>query len=169
MVELEHEVECFGSSFSDLVKSYTSYVESINNWLQHCIVQPKERVKGRRAFSPRRAVAPPIFVMSRDWSAGVRSLPSQEVSDGISKLLCHIRRVLMEEEMKKKELSLSDQNGDMIKMNLSKIHGSLTKVFDRLTNYCEGSMKMYEEIKERSESAGNLYLNYRPQPKPSSI
>ncbi|KAK1432401.1 hypothetical protein QVD17_09297 [Tagetes erecta] len=169
MVELEHEVECFGSSYLDLVKSYTSYVESINNWLQNCIVQPKERVKGRRAFSPRRAVAPPIFVMCRDWSVGVGSLPSKEASDGIKELLCHIRRVLMEEEMKKKELSLSDQNGDMMKMNLSKIYGSLTKVFDRLTNYCEDSLKMYEEIKERSENAGNLYSNYRPQPKPSII
>ncbi|KAI3784317.1 hypothetical protein L1987_43415 [Smallanthus sonchifolius] len=172
MTELEQEVECFRLSFSDLVKSYTSYVESINNWLQNCIVQPKERVKGRRAFSPR--VGPPIFVMCRDWSAGIRTLPSQRLSDVIKEFLCHVHRISIEEETKKKELSLIE-NGDVMKMDdvvgsdLSMIHGSLTKVFDRLTNYCEESLKMYEEMKEKSESAGNLYSNYRPPPRPSIV
>ncbi|KAI7728405.1 hypothetical protein M8C21_009489 [Ambrosia artemisiifolia] len=171
MAELEHEVERFMSSFSDLVISYTSYVESINNWLQNCITQPKERGKGRRAFSPRRAVAPPIFIMCRDWSAGIRSLPSQKVSDVMKELLLHIRRLSMEEEMKKKELSLIE-NGEEKKIegwDLSMIEGCLTKVFDRLSSYCEESWKMYEDIKDKGETAGNLYLNYRPPPRPSII
>ncbi|KAD4586361.1 hypothetical protein R6Q59_035305 [Mikania micrantha] len=174
MIELEHQVECFGSSFSGLVKSYTSYVESINNWLQNCIIQPKERVKGRRAFSPRRMVAPPIFVVYRDWSAGSRSLASQKVSDVIKEFVFHIRRLLNEEEMKSKDLGLIE-NGEEMKMddvrglNLRLIRGSLTKVFDRLTSYCEESLKMYQEINDKSQSAGNLYSNYRPPAKPSII
>ncbi|KAM0034143.1 hypothetical protein Hdeb2414_s0016g00494041 [Helianthus debilis subsp. tardiflorus] len=172
IAELEHEVERFGSSFSDLVKSYTSYVEAIDNWLQNCITQPKERVKGRRAFSPRRAVAPPIFILCRDWSAGVRTLPWQKVSDVIKELLCHIRRLSMEEEMKNKELSLIENGEEEKKIagwDLSMMDGSLTKVFDRLTSYCEESWKMYEDIKEKGETAGSLYLNYRPPIRTSNI
>ncbi|XP_076930677.1 protein ALTERED PHOSPHATE STARVATION RESPONSE 1-like [Bidens hawaiensis] len=170
MVELEHDVECLGSAFSDLVKSYTSYVESINNWLQNCITQPKERVKGRRTFSPRRAVAPTIFIMCQDWSGGIRTLPSQKVSDVIKELLCNIRRLLVEEELKSKELSLNG-NGEEKKItewDLSMVDGSLTKVFDRLTNYCEESWTMYQDIKEKSETAGILYSNYRRPPSRAS-
>ncbi|XP_076916689.1 protein ALTERED PHOSPHATE STARVATION RESPONSE 1-like [Bidens hawaiensis] len=172
MVKLEQEVECLGSAFSDLVKSYTSYVESINNWLQNCITQPKERVKGRRAFSPRRVVAPPIFIMCRDWSGGIRTPLSQKVSDVIKELLCNMHSLLVEEEMKNKELSLNE-NGEkkkIIEWDWSMVDGSLTKVFDRLANYCEESWKMYQDIKEKGETAGNLYSNYRrPPSRPSNV
>lgn len=82
MVELQHKIECFGLSFANMVNSHTSYIESINNWLQNCIIQPKERMK-RRLFSPRRSVAPPMFVICGDWSAELQSLPSQQLSDAI--------------------------------------------------------------------------------------
>lgn len=159
MINLQNEIEYFALSFTDLIKCYTSYIESINNWLQNCITQPKERAKSRRAFSPRRAVAPPIFVICRDWLAGVRALPAQKLGDAIKDLLSHVRRVSME-EFERKEMGF--ENDEVTGFNLSKIHAGLTKVVDRLTEFSEESLKMYEEIKENSETAGNVYLNYKP-------
>ncbi|CAH1421691.1 unnamed protein product [Lactuca virosa] len=166
LIELQHEIECFALSFTDLIKCYTSYINSINNWLQNCITQPKERAKSRRVFSPRRAVAPPIFVICRDWLAGVRALPAQKLSDAIKDLVSHVHRVSME-EFEKKEMDV--ENGEVMGLDLSKIHVGLTKVLDRLTKFSEESLKMYEEIKENSETAGSVYLNYRPPMRAFSV
>lgn len=173
ITELQHEIECFGSSFSDLVKCYNSYIESINSWLQNCVIQPKERVKNRRVFSPQRAVAPPIFVICPDWSAGIRTLPSQKLSDAIKDLLCHIRRISVKDN-ENKEASLIDdkkeiKNDDVMGLNSSMICSSLTKVVDRLAKFSEESLKMYEDIKEKSETAVNVYSNYRQQSRAFSI
>lgn len=173
MSELLHETERFGSSFSDMVKSYTSYVESINSWLQNCIVLPKERVKGRRVFSPRQAVAPMIFVIFRDWSTGLRTLPSQKLSDAIKTFVSHIRLVCVEEH-ESKEISLIEngeqtKQDDVIGSDLSMIHSSMTKVLDLMTKFSEDSVKMYEDIKEKSEIAGNVYSNYQPPNRAFSI
>ncbi|GJW10089.1 nitrate regulatory gene2 protein [Tanacetum coccineum] len=165
LAELQHEIEYFGSSFSDLVKCCTLYVESINSWLQNCIILPKERAKSRRAFCPRRAVAPPIFVICRDWSAGIQNLPSQKLSDTIKDLLSNVR-LLSDAELKNGQ---EMKNDDVLGLNLSTIHSSLTKVLDRLTKFAEDSLKMYEDIKHNSETAGNAYSNYRPPPRPFSI
>ncbi|KAK3042983.1 hypothetical protein RJ639_000960 [Escallonia herrerae] len=69
MAQLQHEIECFGLSFADWINSHTSYVEALNGWLQNCILQPTERSKGRRAFSPRRVLELPIIVLCRDCCA----------------------------------------------------------------------------------------------------
>ncbi|PWA86628.1 hypothetical protein CTI12_AA094430 [Artemisia annua] len=164
LAEVQHEIEYFGSSFSDLVKCYTLYVESINTWLQNCIILPKERAKGRRAFCPWRAVAPPIFVICRNWSAGIQNLPSQKLSDTIKDLLSNVR-LLYDAELENGQETKNDDVG----LNLSIIHSSLTKVLDRLTKFSEDSLKMYEDIKQNSETAGNAYSNYRPPPRPFSI
>nr|XP_043617146.1 protein ROLLING AND ERECT LEAF 2-like [Erigeron canadensis] len=172
MSELQHETERFGSSFSDLVKCYNSYIDSINSWLQNCIVLPKERVRGRRVFSPRRAVAPPIFVISRDWSNGLKLLPSQKLSDAIKDFSCQIRR-LYNEEFQNKEISLINReemnNGEVIGSSLSKMHSCLTKVLDRLTEFSESSLMMYEDIKVKCETAENVYSNYKPPNRAFSI
>ncbi|XP_024978520.1 nitrate regulatory gene2 protein [Cynara cardunculus var. scolymus] len=172
-VDLQHEIECFGSSFADLVNSHSSYIESINGWLHNCIIQPKERVKNRRAFSPRRAVAPPIFVICRDWSTGFRNLPSQKLSDAIKDLLAHIRRLSLEELEHKRISSIENReetkNGDVRTSSLSTIHSGLTKVLDRLTNFSEASLKMYEDMKQNTETFGNVYSSYRAPPRAYSI
>ncbi|XP_071728729.1 uncharacterized protein [Rutidosis leptorrhynchoides] len=173
MTDLQHETECFGSSFSNLVKCYNSYIESINSWLQNCISQPKERVKNRRVFCPQRAVGPPIFVICRDWSTGIRSLPTQKLSDAIKDLLCHIRRLSVE-NYENNDVGLIE-NGEEMKnhqvsgSNLSMVRSSLTKVLDRLTKFSEDSLKMYEDIKQQSEIAGNAYSSYRRPSRAFSI
>lgn len=173
MDQLQHEMECFGLSFADWVNSHNSYVEALNGWLQNCIMQPREKSKGRRAFSPRRVVAPPIIVLGRDWSAGIKNLPSEELNEAMKSLLYDLRHSVQrqEEEPQNKEPILdgsSNIEADVKEenpagsSNLSSIHSSLTKVLDRLTKFSEASLKMYEDIRQKNESARNAYSNYRP-------
>ncbi|KAK9065123.1 hypothetical protein SSX86_016506 [Deinandra increscens subsp. villosa] len=172
MDELQHKIGCFGLSFAGMVNSQTSYVESINNWLQNCIIHPKERMK-RRPFSPRRSVAPPIFVICRDWSAGIQALPSQQLSDSIKALLSHLPQHLVNElDQKQSALNGEEHNGGETQnddVKLRSIHLSLTKVLDWLTKFSESSLKMYEDIKQKSETAQNVYSNYRPPARAFSI
>ncbi|XP_050205497.1 protein ALTERED PHOSPHATE STARVATION RESPONSE 1 [Mercurialis annua] len=172
--QLLEEIECFGLSFANWVNSHASYVEALNGWLQHCILQPQERSRNRKPFSPRRALAPPIFVLCRDWSAGLKALPSEELCDAIKNLLsdlCHLMGQ-QAEQLHKKEKSLDENNGESEckeeekneepSTNLCSIHASLTKVLDRLNKFAEASLKMYEDIRQKSEAARLAYLNYRP-------
>lgn len=180
--QLQDEVEYFGLSFTNWINSYTSYVEALNSWLQNCILQPRERQKGRRAFSPRRYLAPPIFVLCRDWSAGIKALPSQEVSDAVKTFLSDLRHSVRSqaEEFQKKEATTDTQNDiseskdegateDDGQSNISCIQASLTKVLDRLTKFSEASVKMCEEIQQKCEVARNAYDNYRAPPRSFSI
>ncbi|KAF8411491.1 hypothetical protein HHK36_004043 [Tetracentron sinense] len=171
IAQLQHEIECFGSSFADWVNAHKSYVESFNGWLQNCILQPQERSKGRRAFSPRRALAPPIFVLSRDLSVRMKALPSGELTDAIKSFLSDLRHLMgqqVEEQRKKQGSSQPENNGESESkqeekydrsLDLNCIHKSLTKALDRLTKFAEASLKMYEDIQKGSEAARIAYTN----------
>lgn len=186
MLQLQDELEYFGLSFADWINSHTSYVEALNGWLQNCILQPQERTKNRRAFSPRRVLAPPIFVLLRDWSAGIKSLPSEELSDAIRGFLSDLRHSIRQsEEPWKKETTTpppeknnteessegnkdekndehDEDNRSCSSSNLSCLQTSLTKVFDRLTKFSEASLKMCEDVRQKCETARNAYQNYKP-------
>nr|KYP45214.1 hypothetical protein KK1_033227 [Cajanus cajan] len=174
MNRLLEEVEFFGLSFANWMNSLTSYVEALNAWLQNCILQPRERSKSRRPFSPRRVLAPPIFVLCRDWSAGIKALPSEELSQAIKNFLSdlHLRTEQQNDHLLKKQNSVNEStaetesktnedNEDDESTNLSCIHARLTKVLDRLTKFSEASLKMYEDIKQKSEAARTAYHNCR--------
>ncbi|XP_057500562.1 protein ALTERED PHOSPHATE STARVATION RESPONSE 1-like isoform X1 [Actinidia eriantha] len=176
MMQLQDEIECFSLSFADWINSHTAYVEALNGWMQNCILQPQERSKGRRAFSPRRVLAPPAFVLCRDWSAGIKSLPSDELSDAIKAFLGDLRDSIRQqgEELQKKQRTVDssnigesevkdDENGDDKSSNLSSIETSLAKVLDQLTKFSEASLKMYEDIRQKSETARTAYSKYGPQ------
>lgn len=173
MAQLLEEIECFGLSFANWINSLTSYVEALNGWLQNCIMQPQERSKSRRPFSPRRVLAPPIFVLFRDWAAGIRGLPSTELTDAIRTFLSDLRHLMEQQAIAQKQQRAADvnigesenkdaENCEESSSNLSCIHASLTKVLDRLTKFSEASLKMYEDIRQKSEVARNAYSNGRP-------
>ncbi|KAF5191482.1 Nitrate regulatory gene2 protein [Thalictrum thalictroides] len=172
IAQLQHEIECFGSSFRDWNDAHRSYVEALNGWLQTCIVLPQERSRGRRAFSPRRVVVPPIFVICRDWSAGIKTLPSGEVINAIKAFVSDLHASLAQhvEEQKSKGLVDSTNNDDAESKeeeqsdkpsNLSNTHTSLTKVLDRLTKFAEALRKIYEDTKQGTEAAQVAYANYK--------
>ncbi|KAK7247444.1 hypothetical protein RIF29_42327 [Crotalaria pallida] len=174
MAQLQDEIEFFGLSFANWINSHTSYIEALNGWLQNCILQPRERLRSRRPFSPRRALAPPIFVLCRDWSAGIKALPSEELSQAIRNFLSDLRHLMEQQNdqlLKQQQNSATastaetegntnDDNEDE-SANLSCIHASLTKVLDRLTKFSEASLKMYEDIRQKSEAARTAYHNCR--------
>ncbi|VFQ96014.1 unnamed protein product [Cuscuta campestris] len=174
LVELMGEVECFGLSFTDWINSQTSYVEALNSWLQNCIMQPAER-KSRRAFSPRRVIAPPVFVLCRDWASGIQSLPSQELNDAIRALLQDLRhQPSCDDDDDKEETVVGGGDKSQNEMTgsssgLNRVHASLTIVLDRLNRFSEASLKMCEDIRQKCESARNAYVNYRPPPRSFSI
>ncbi|VVA32938.1 PREDICTED: of unknown [Prunus dulcis] len=173
MAQLLDEIECFGLSFANWINSHTSYVEALNGWLHNCIMQPRERSKSRRPFSPRRVVAPPIFVLFRDWAVGIQALPSNELTDAIRTFLSDLRHLMAQQADSQKNQRTADanngesenkddENSEESSPNLSCIHSSLTKVLDRLTKFSEESLKMYEDIRQKSEAARIAYLNCRP-------
>ncbi|KAL9329582.1 hypothetical protein ACSQ67_004585 [Phaseolus vulgaris] len=173
MSRLLEEVELFGLSFANWINSLTSYVEALNAWLQNCILLPRERSKSRRPFSPRRLLAPPIFVLCRDWSAGIKALPSEELSEAIINFLSdlHLRTEQHNDQLLRKQDSTNartaetesktNEDNEDESANLSCIHARLTKVLDRLTKFSEASLKMYEDTRQKSEAARNAYHNCR--------
>ncbi|WCJ31848.1 hypothetical protein M5689_013301 [Euphorbia peplus] len=174
MAQLLEEVEWFGLSFANWVNSHTSYVEALSGWLHRCILLPQERSKHRRPFSPRRALAPPIFVLCRDWSAGLKALPSEELSNAIktfSSDLCQMMEQQAEQSQKKEKENAEENNAELeskenekneeASSNLCFIHASLTKVLERLNKFSEASLKMYEDIRQKSETARIAYLSGR--------
>lgn len=171
-VQLQQEIECFGLSFANWINSLASYVGALNGWLQHCI-QPQERSKSRRPFSPRRVIAPPIFVLCRDWLIGIDDLPSNELSNAIRAFLAELNcSISQQAELQRKQKLVEANTGEELEgkgnenntfsSNLSCIHSSLTKVLDRLTKFSEASLKMYEDVRQKSEAAQSTYLNYKP-------
>lgn len=174
-VQLQQEIECFGLSFANWINSLASYVGALNGWVQHCIQQPQERSKSRRPFSPRRVIAPPIFILCRDWLTGIKDLPSNELSDAIRAFLGELHcSISQQAELQRKQKVVEantgeesegkdDENSQGVSSNLSCIHSSLTKVLDRLTKFSEASLKMYEDVRQKSEAARTTYLNFRPR------
>ncbi|CAN6910468.1 unnamed protein product, partial [Brassica oleracea] len=148
--ELLEETECFGLSFADLVNSMTSYVEALNGWLHNCVLLPQERsTRNRRPWSPRRVLAPPIFVLCRDWSAGMKSLPSDELSRSIKEFSTDMEMLGEEKE-----------DSVLVSEDLSTVHSSLAKLLERLKKFSEASLKMYEDVKVKSEEAVVAYTNH---------
>nr|VDC73571.1 unnamed protein product [Brassica rapa] len=148
--ELLEETECFGLSFADLVNSMTSYVEALNGWLHNCVLLPQERsTRNRRPWSPRRVLAPPIFVLCRDWSAGMKSLPSDELSRSIKEFSTDMEMLGEEKE-----------DSVLVSEDLSSVHSSLAKLLERLKKFSEASLKMYEDVKVKSEEAVVAYTNH---------
>lgn len=148
LLELLEETECFGLSFVDLVNSMTCYVEALNGWLHNCVLLPQERsTRNRRPWSPRRVLAPPIFVLCRDWSAGIKSLPSDELSGSIKGFSLDM------------EMLGEEKGGSVLVSDLSNVHSSLAKLLERLKKFSEASLKMYEDVKVKSEAARVAYTN----------
>ncbi|KAI4382064.1 hypothetical protein MLD38_008072 [Melastoma candidum] len=169
MDQLHSEIEQFGLCFANWTNSLTSYVESLNGWLQHCIVLPPERSKHRRPWSPRRLVAPPIFSLCREWSAGLKALPSTELSDAIRDFFSDLYDLKEQQlQLLKKHKPVEGGDGgaernkdnddkDCVASNLSCMQTSLTKVLDRLTKFSEASLKMYEDVRLKCEAARVTY------------
>ncbi|PKU72415.1 hypothetical protein MA16_Dca017904 [Dendrobium catenatum] len=163
-INLQNEIECFRSSFVTWIDTHRSYSESLNGWLQKCILQPQERLRGRKVpFSPRRALAPPIFVLCRDWLAGIQRLPVEEVCDSLKKLITILSELLEEHRKDEKQEDRSEQGNDQNKevypcKSLVRLQESMTSTFECLVKFSEESVKVYEGVKQENQNARDAYL-----------
>ncbi|MED6124864.1 hypothetical protein PIB30_062991 [Stylosanthes scabra] len=178
LAQLLEEFKCFGLSFENWVNSHTSYIESLNKWLQNCVLQPRDRPKNNRGrpLSPRRVLAPPIFVLCRDWCSGMKALPAEELSRAIKVFVYGVCRVMEQQDkelQEKQNLSgalsngKTESNNNKVNNNTSEddyahlccIHQNLTNVLSQMTKFSEASLKMCEDIKQKSEAAQSAYHN----------
>jgi Protein of unknown function (DUF632) len=153
LTHLRTEIDCLQSTFSNWVKHHGLYVESLNLWLQNCILQPQERSRGRKiTFSPRRALAPPIFVLLRDWSNGSVTLVSEEPLNSMKSLSSELNAA-------SKHNPLKEVEKEEIESKLGVMQICLVRVFEQMRKFSENLIKVYENAKEESERAKNTYID----------
>ncbi|QHO15596.1 uncharacterized protein [Arachis hypogaea] len=158
-------------------KSMSSYVESLNGWLQNYVLQPSDCSKNRRwPLSPRRVLAPPIFVLCHDWSSRMKALPAEDLSHAINVFvseLCRVMKQQEDKELQEKQNLSGELNNEETKSkhnsiedtsendyaHLCSIHESLTKVLTQMTKFFEASLKMCEDVKQKSQATQATYHN----------
>ncbi|KAK8952374.1 hypothetical protein KSP39_PZI003005 [Platanthera zijinensis] len=167
-MNLRDEVECFRMSFQSWVDTQKTYTESLNGWLQKCILQPHERSRGRKVpFSPRRALAPPIFVLCRDWLAGIMLLPTEGVCHSLKRLMTNTGELLehQKDEGKQAVNSPEDQKNEEERCesypstSLIRLKESMMCTFECLAKFSEELVKVYEGVKQESQIARDAYVS----------
>jgi hypothetical protein len=175
---LWNELDCFSSSFKIWVTAHKSYVESLNAWLQKCVLQPAQdrwRRKRKVSFPPRHALSPPIFVLCRDWLTMMesQSLPTDELCKSIKEVVQllrgsfdhqadHQNKMTTESHLRNEsqECGMLENNEQEVSGSVEAVEGlqsKLTTVLDRLTKFSEASLKHYEELKQNYEMARDDY------------
>jgi Protein of unknown function (DUF632) len=154
LTHLLDELDSFASTFTSWISSQKSYIQSLDSWLQKCILQPPERCRGRRKviFPPPQALSPPIFVLCRDWLAGLKSLPLDELLESVGSVSSVLRDVF---EQRKEDCL---ENGDDVRVKgMERFQCVLRVFFDRLNKFAEVSLKACEEVKNSHEVAREAY------------
>lgn len=166
-MNLRNEVECFRTSFQTWVDTQKTYTESLNGWLQKCILQPHERSRRKVPFSPRRALAPPIFVLCRDWLAGIMLLPTEDVCHSLKRLMTNTGELLehRKDEVKQPMNSPEGQKNEeescesYPNTSLIRLRESMMSTFECLAKFSEELVKVYEGVKQESQIARDAYVS----------
>ncbi|KAG0448645.1 hypothetical protein HPP92_027732 [Vanilla planifolia] len=104
VLNLRNEFECFRSSFAIWVGAQKSYIEALNSWLQKCILQPQERLRGRKVpFFASSSLSPSYIRTLRDWLAGIHQLPVEEVCNSMKVLVMVVNELLEHQKEEKPE------------------------------------------------------------------
>lgn len=176
---LEFELNSLGSNFTEWVSAHKSYLEAINGWLLKCIVLSlkwnKSSRKKPQPFSPKRAIAPPIYVTCRDWLNVLDQLPTKEVVSSIKDLVnvtthffpCQEKgratsksSFSLQRKAEQKKLGEHIQKNDSsvdCSLNYDHLQSALTIFLDRLRNFAESSVSKYEALQKSIEEAQAAY------------
>lgn len=159
LTHLLDELDSFASTFSNWITSQKSYIQSLDSWLQKCVLQPQERRRGRRKaiFPPPQALSPPIFVLCKDWLAGLKSLPLDELLESV----IGVGSVLRDAFEQRNEDSLGNGDDGRVK-RMERFQSVLRSFFDRLSKFAEVSLKAFEEVKNSHEVARVAYRMVEP-------
>lgn len=77
----------------------------------------------------------------------MKTLPSDELSGSIKGFSLDM------------EMLGEEKSGSVLVSDLSSVHSSLAKLLERLKKFSEASLKMYEDVKMKSEAARVAYTN----------
>ncbi|CAA6658813.1 unnamed protein product [Spirodela intermedia] len=168
------ESEPYRSALTHLLSEVNFFKSSLEKWVnaQEAYFHPATPTALQREKAccvlPRRALAPPIFVLCRDWLAAIISLPLKEVSDAIDTLISDSNGFIDQqaEEIRPTSKPRRSRTGEaeIPKKEIPSwgfLKPRLTRIFDLLTKFAEESKKIHEEIKQASEAAGAAYVNGR--------
>lgn len=176
-IHLESELKHFSSSFSKWIVAQKAYVQSINGWLNKCVLlqQKTSRRKKRTPDTPLRNLGPPIYVTCGDWLDKLEALPFKEVSDA-AKALAVVTSHFLPRQEKKHGKSLRSLNHTLSSTWMATDHSevasstprgvvedwssgydrfqaSLATFLNRLNNFASLSVNMYREIEVAVEKA----------------
>uniref|UniRef100_A0ACD5YA05 Uncharacterized protein n=1 Tax=Avena sativa TaxID=4498 RepID=A0ACD5YA05_AVESA len=168
LMSLITELEFLYSSLASWVDAYKNYVGGLHSWLQKCVVQPRDRSRGRRLIlSPRQHLAPPLFVLLEDWSAGMSSLPSEESCDSIKNLAADLKKMHKHQAAKKRssdtgaEDKAAEHGKSETEGKLATLQGGLTTMFDQLSKLSGAMASLSENVKRETEIAREAYTTGR--------
>ncbi|XP_047047226.1 protein ROLLING AND ERECT LEAF 2-like [Lolium rigidum] len=165
MMNLITELGFLHSSLASWADAYKNYVGGLHSWLQKCVVQPRDRARGRRlTLSPRQHLAPPLFVLLEDWSSGMTSLPSEESCGSIKNLAADLKKMYKQQTAKKRssDTGAEDKNAEHGKSDteakLATLQGGLTTMFDRLSKLSDAMASLSENVEREAEIAREAYM-----------
>lgn len=181
-IHLENELKTLSLSLTKWIGMHKSYLQAINGWLLKCVVFPLQRKSSRRRqmpFSPRRYIAPPIFIICRDWLKGLEDLEKKEeaVIDSIRKLLAVTTRFLPQQEKAHRRnpsstlSSVPWDDGDHSETvqthtyestmdwnsGFHSLQSSLVGFFNQLSEFADSSVKMYSDLQKSIKEAHYKY------------
>ncbi|CAM0951184.1 unnamed protein product [Alopecurus aequalis] len=172
LMNLITELGFLHSSLSGWVDAYKNYVSGLHSWLQKWVVQPRDRSRGRKlVLSPRQHLAPPLFVLLGDWSAGMSSLPSAESCDSIKNLAADLKKMCKQQAAKKRysdtgaEDKAAEHSKPESEAKLATLQGGLTTMFDRLAKLSDAMASLSENVKREAEIAQEAYTKVAGQRK----
>ncbi|KAG0446637.1 hypothetical protein HPP92_028721 [Vanilla planifolia] len=121
-------------------------------------------------FSPRKDIAPAIFVTCQDWLKLLEELPEKEVEDAINKLIEVAAQFLPRTERGdgglRSTLSFSRKVNEEIQreeetvdwsLNYDSLQSCLAVFFDRLKSFAESSLAKYEALQRSINEARDRY------------
>ena len=168
LMSLITELGFLHSSLASWVDAYKNYVRSLHSWLQKWVVQPRDHSRGRKlTLSPRRHLAPPLFVLLGDWSAGMSLLQSEESCDSIKNLATDLKKMCKQRAAKKRssdtgaEDKAAEHDKSENEAKLATLQGGLTTMFDRLSKLSDAMASLSENVKREAEIAQETYNGQR--------
>ncbi|KAF0913199.1 hypothetical protein E2562_020362, partial [Oryza meyeriana var. granulata] len=150
LVNLISEMGLFYSSLTNWIDAYQRYVDGLHSWLQKCVVQPYDHSRRRKlTLSPRRHLAPPMFVLLDDWSSGIASLPAEETCDSIKNLAADLKKMCKQHQ--------AEGNKPEAGSKLAILQAGLATMFDRLSKFSAAMSSLPESVKNSTEAAREAY------------
>ncbi|KAG9458824.1 hypothetical protein H6P81_003332 [Aristolochia fimbriata] len=93
-IELEQELLNWCVCFDQWISKQRAYIKALNGWLINCLDQkPEVTSDGVVPFSPGRVGAPPVFVISNDWSSVMDRISEADVTQAMQNFALSVHKL----------------------------------------------------------------------------